>query len=239
MKTKKKFSLGVKIASILSCVAVLSVGFASWLIVNVPTETNNQIGSFEVYEVVDNSVALTYDWGNDGVDDKDGDGAYTSAATAAAKITFGKPSGATNAGWLQAGNDVQNEKLTATVKVTIDNFTQLQSFSVTLTPPTISSTLITSSVSYKNAQGTSVDTNSDGALNATELAAVNGVVVVELTFAWGSAFTPADAQAPVNPFTYYNGQTYSADLATEANTNLTAINTALSGKTYSVTFTCQ
>lgn len=244
MKSNKKFSLGVKIASILSCVAVLSVGFASWLIVNLPTETNDTIGSFEVYEVVDNSVTLAYDWGADGEgdfvknDQGDDTTTYTEKAQAAAKITFGKPaSSSVQNPWLRAGSDVQNEKLTATVKVTIGNYNELTSFSASIDASVFSgiSTLVgTPTVSYKTTEGTNADTDGTiGVLSKDELTAAAGVVVVEFTFSWGTAF------GGNNPYDYYNDQTYSAELGTEANTNLTAIQTALASAKYAVTFTCE
>lgn len=257
MKSNKKFSLGVKIASILSCVAVLSVGFASWLIVNIPTETNNTVGSFEVYTVVDESVTLTYDWGDDGEDDfqkngenyvtdPSGNKVYTTVATEKAKITFGKPSDADNSGWLRAGDDVDPEKLTAKVEVTISNFAKLTGFTASITASafsglTGSSTsgdtsddlLVTPTVRYLTSTGTNADGDDSGSLDADELASVNGVVVVEFVFAWGAAF------GGNNPYTYYNGQTYSAELGTQANKNLTDIQEALASAKYSVTFTCE
>ncbi|MBQ8879747.1 MAG: hypothetical protein IJY69_02765 [Clostridia bacterium] len=242
--TKRKFSLGVKIASILSCVAVLSVGFASWLIVNVPTETNDTIGSFEVYEVVDNSVTLSYDWGADGAADKDGEGNYTDDATTAAKIIFGKPaSGSATNSWLTAGADVQNEQLVSKVKVTVGNYANLTDFTVTLAAPTaytdLGNKVATPAVRYLNAAGTAdADTDGDGKLSKTELDAdgVKGTVVVELVFGWGAYFTQGGDI--VNPFFFYNNQTYSAALAADASATLGAIRTALNGQTYSVTFAC-
>ena len=252
MKSNKKFSLGVKIASILSCVAVLSVGFASWLIVNIPQPEAVSVGSFEVYEVVDNSVTLAYDWGADGEgdfvknDQGDDTTTYTEKAQAAAKITFGKPaSSSVQNPWLQAGDDVQNEKLTAQVKVTIGHYDQLQNFEVTLASAAydgLGNLVATPTVNYKNAAGTAnADTDNDGKLSLAELSAdgVKGTVVVEFVFGWGSAFTPAgENQTPVNPFLFYNNQEYSATIASDANTKLTSINEALETAKYSVTFTC-
>ena len=242
--TKRKFSLGVKIASILSCVAVLSVGFASWLIVNVPTETNNTIGSFEVYEVKEKSVTLAYDWGADSAPDKDGEDNYTDAATTAAKIIFGKPaSGTATNNWLRPEDGMANEKLTAKVKVTVGNYDQLTNFSVSIDASAFSGidTLVgTPTVSYMNADGSgSVDTDDTAGLSKAELTAAGGVVVVVFTFSWGAEFTPANAQDPVNPFFFYNNQKYSAEIASEAKTNLTNLKTALTNAKYSVTFTCQ
>ena len=59
MKQRKgKFTLGMKIASILSCIALVSVGFASWWIIRLPSpETKG--GSFEVYSVDEKKINYT------------------------------------------------------------------------------------------------------------------------------------------------------------------------------------
>ena len=51
-------SLGVKIASILTCLALTAVGFASWLILK-PAEEKTASGSFTVYSVEDNNIEIT------------------------------------------------------------------------------------------------------------------------------------------------------------------------------------
>ena len=59
MKQRKgKFTLGMKIASILSCLALVSVGFASWWIVQYPTETTTTQGNFDVYTVGTKKVEI-------------------------------------------------------------------------------------------------------------------------------------------------------------------------------------
>ena len=50
-KTTKKLSLGMKIASVLACLAIVSVGFASWWIVQMPDPKEFNTGSFTVYTV--------------------------------------------------------------------------------------------------------------------------------------------------------------------------------------------
>lgn len=58
-KTRKiKFTLGMKIASVLCCVALLSVGFASWWIVQYPTQAEES-GSFTVYKVDTKKVNIS------------------------------------------------------------------------------------------------------------------------------------------------------------------------------------
>ena len=256
MKTKRKFSLGIKIASILSCVAVLSVGFASWLIVNVPDSHTESVGSFQVYEVVDNSVTLSYDWGADDVADKDGEGNYTAAATAAAQIIFGKPDSSATGytapanSWLQA-SDVANEKLSARVAVKISNFDQIDDFKVTFAAPTafagLGNKVAAPVVNFYKVDGTTklTPTVQGNVYTVSGLVAdvaegSDCTIVVEFVFGWGAAFTPSGENAtPVNPYLYYNASAYSAALAADAVAALGAIEDALSDASYEVSFVCE
>lgn len=63
---KRGFKLSIKIVSILSVIAIASVGFASWLIINLPNETEQSSGSFKVYEVQDQTVTFeNFTWDAD------------------------------------------------------------------------------------------------------------------------------------------------------------------------------
>ena len=62
MKTLKrknrKLALGVKIASLLSCVAIASVGFAGWIIVGNPS-VDVSSGTLNAYTVSESGLTLT------------------------------------------------------------------------------------------------------------------------------------------------------------------------------------
>ena len=220
MKTKR-FNLGVKIASILSAVAILSVGFASWLIVNVPEDDLQQVGSFTVHQVVDNSVSFAYDWGNDDTSSDD---------QADGTINFGTATKTAQYNWFRPDN-VGAEKLSAEVAVAITNYKNLDSFSVRIALPDgyselVTKNLITNPTVKLYAKDGTTDLNAtSGANNTVTVSGVSSMaadvtdgnvctIVVKIEFAWGSAF------GGINPVNYYNNSAYSASLATDAVTKL-------------------
>ena len=108
MKQRKfKFSLGIKIASILSCLALVSIGFASWWVISINKPAAASTGSFTVYEVEEKNVNITVD-GNNG---------WTGA-----EIIFGKSTKtpATTPTWLLANDpNMKNQSLSATLKFNV------------------------------------------------------------------------------------------------------------------------
>lgn len=110
MKQRKgKFTLGMKIASILSCIALVSVGFASWWIVQLPDPVTYENGSFTVYTVDTKNVIIENFKVKDNTE---------------ANVIFGKTSGVTER-WLLADEEVkaENLKVTFTFDVTLyDNY---------------------------------------------------------------------------------------------------------------------
>lgn len=107
---KSKFSLGMKIVCILSCIAIASVGFASWWIINYPQEEAYESGSFEVYAVNQKSVSFS-----------------DITAIGNANIIFGAPAEPTTATWLgyteyneeTEPTGIKEENLSAVLKVTV------------------------------------------------------------------------------------------------------------------------
>lgn len=216
MKTKRNFSIGIKIASILSAVAILSVGFASWLIVNAPNDQTYVDGSFTVEAVEMKSATI-------------------SAITASdSSVVFGKgaaPSGegVTNYGWLKA-TDVGADDLSASFSFTLtskDGKTPselalkdvLKKLTIVLDTPDEFDTAVASGVlgaptveySYGENKTGSSSTLTDGKVTLEiDLSAVTETsidVTLDLTFAWGTNG---------NPFTYYNAQEYTDSLGEEA-----------------------
>jgi len=239
MKTKR-FSLGVKIASILSAVAILSVGFANWLIVNIqPEETISQAGSFTVYQVEDKSVTYTPTWEN-------------------ATIIFGALSAeeenqVTGNVWFKP-NGLSATNLVATLELTITNVSQLSSFDITFAPAdtTKFDAVLDTSIAkpvikwYTGTDSTKVEQGSvtyestsvklsmpvgadkivgDSANNDT------ATVTVEFIFAWGTDF------GGVNPYVHFNNtMQYSAGNATLVTNKMNALY-ALNAMNYAVTLT--
>ena len=138
-KTRKiKFTLGMKIASILCCVALVSVGFASWWIVNYPATTAVEAGSFTVYSVDTKNVKITDVTFYDDESDQTGtavtkDQQGNDVANADAEIIFGAPSEADKSAkftgntqdhrWLgynsEGANAVATEDLTTILDFTV------------------------------------------------------------------------------------------------------------------------
>lgn len=99
---KKKFSL--TLISILSVVVLVGVGFAAWIITT-PNVNEQKTGTITASGVTDARYKLT-------------------AAITNESIVFGKPSGydynsADNSDWFKPGSDVGDEKLTATLTLTL------------------------------------------------------------------------------------------------------------------------
>ena len=126
---KIKFTLGMKIASILCCVALVSVGFAAWWIVEFPVAQSTTAGNFTVYSVTNKKIVIQNMKFLDDANDEDPtditpENKDTQIADAA--IVYGKPSNAdksayfenatpakTNYGWLGTTIDVLEEDLTS------------------------------------------------------------------------------------------------------------------------------
>ncbi|CDB27185.1 unknown [Firmicutes bacterium CAG:552] len=99
---KKKFSL--TLISILSVVVLVGVGFAAWIITT-PNVKEQQTGTITASGVTDARYKLT-------------------AAITNGSIVFGKPSdyddnNSNNSDWFKPGSDVGDEKLTATLTLTL------------------------------------------------------------------------------------------------------------------------
>lgn len=198
----------------LSCMAMVGVIFASWVIIN-PEVTQNESGTITVDTVVDESLGLTLEW----VDSKN-------------VIHYGSNSAVKDGKWL-ISNEGAVEVLTVTLKVTIANAKNLN---------TITTTAITSTggetVDGKTGYAGAFSDNLVGALPTPSVGTVSSVdsdgkatCLITVTFTWGTAFgDPAQ-----NPYDYYNDQEYSNELATDANTKLTNLATYLTGVQFSFT----
>ena len=258
-KTLKKFrkvrlSLSMKIISLLSCIALVSMGFASWWIIK--ADLQNTEGSFVTYDVEEKNVTLNN---------------HQTVSGSNANITFGKPSNmnlATNYNWLKVhgGNDhaVENlvyeytfdlaatdkktsnainvTELVSTVQLTFKAFgedTSAQSTNAGILNAAITNGYITApKISYKVGDGAYSSpveystTNSSAVVNIT-IPQTDGTstrkVTVKVEFNWGTKFNNT------NPYTLYNAQAYTDDLATAAATNLAGVDT-LNGIKYEITY---
>lgn len=246
-----KSKLTITIASILSVLVLVGVGFAAWVIIN-PNVGANADGNIEVDTVIDNSYEIKAEF------------VKTTDATNGT-IVFGKKDDTSiTKPWLT--NTEKAEKLTATLTLTAQNF-KAASWDTIKTK-----TLIVSMKTIKKtAENTETDDTGFAGLatgekkyikfpvitgtdipaskaDATKWSDVTVKIPLEkfkytkgettatyeltITFSWGEYFT--DGGSIVNPYIFYNNKDYGTVNAALADTDLTAIHSALNGVSYKV-----
>ncbi len=235
---KRKFALGIKIAAMLSCVAIASVGFASWLIISNPADTDPSQGSITASTVTEQGLAFeTPTWGEASDGDSD--------------IVFGKPTDPIADAWLVAGNDVQSEdlKATLTLKYTPTNIKEADitvKFNVCSANGAIDTTTWANVKDYVGikmtiGEGTAVECDATGTITATTKL-TNGESVLEartLTVKIEFYWKLDDSHS--NPYVFFNtghkpGDSYNetTTYAAHAKTVLEAVYDNLNGRKYQV-----
>ncbi len=188
--------------SILACLALIGVGFASWIISAEVSATPAE-GSFIVDTVTDRSYKV--------------EGAWLSNQS---NITFGAPTTMNNVekAWLTNNSEDKKENLTVTYQLTVkygDN-----------TPATGIKDKIITTVSAP------ADPNYTAAVNGKLIIAPTNATVVEapegngkynitVTYQWGEHF------GNVNPYTYYNAKTATDKLSGTETTYMQDAKTSL------------
>ena len=220
-----KSKLTISIASILSVLVLVGVGFAAWVIIN-PNVNKEAAGNIQVEEVHDLSYSLN--------------------AEMTGNIVFGATKAKTTNKWLTT-KDGTPESLTATLKLTVnykengwDVLPQKFSFKIETTndndkvftalrDATKIADKVTSSkhilanptIKYTKANESTETTatlemNSATAVDIDRTAFVKNdtahtaTLTVQIVFAWGSDLSGQ------NPYEYYNAKEYSDTLAAEA-----------------------
>ena len=243
-----KSKLTISIASILSVLVLVGVGFAAWVIIN-PKVEKEAAGNIDVDTVTDNSYDINAEFS-------------TKTDATNGTIVFGKkiPESYNRPIWLTNNNE-KEEKLTATLTLTAQNFkadswTEISKKTLTVSMKTIKSNaddngfagLATGEKKYiKFPVITGTDITASKA-DATQWSDVTVKIPLEkfkytkgettatyeltITFSWGEYFT--DNGSIVNPYVFYNNMEYSTDNAALANADLTAIHEALNGVSYKV-----
>ena len=248
---KKKFLL--PILSVCMVVALVSVGFAAWLITG--NDTTGATGSFVTHDI-DNEY-------------------FTAKAVLKTgsneKIVFGKPASPTPSasGWFSFGDTDGQENLTATFVITvkaeqaanIDKILGSNSIKVTLTEENGGSKFDSAKDTTNSKRYVGYPKLNSGDL-ATSLATGGAIITlakadftidtengtatadVTVTFTWGDYFTKDDVV--VNPYTYFNGLSFTGEGETlakakkaardEASKVMKAIHT-LNGTKYDITLT--
>lgn len=239
---RRKFGIGLKIASLLTTIAVVSVGLASWII-TVPTQEVTADGTIKVDTVSTNAVTLTGTW----VSVTESENAITVGTDLAEApvIYYGQPANptATNS-WL-TNDDTAKENLTAWLKVTATTSGEavVSNLAVTFTA--------SNATQFGGAIGASIGapkftvwkqsgenyvkgdtTTYSGTSVAVALAGSDvHTYIVKVEFSWGTNF------GGQNAYEYFNANAYSAERASDATTKLNALQEALNGITYTMTVT--
>lgn len=235
-----KSKLTISIASILSVLVLVGVGFAAWVIIN-PNVKKEAAGNIEVDTVTDNSYDINAEF-------------VKTVDTTNGTIVFGKKddTSITNP-WLT--NADKAEKLTATLTLTAQNFkaeswAEISKKTLTVSMKTIKSkaddngfsTLVTSGyIAYPTLSGAGVSKTLTAWTDTVEIKladfthtenATTATYELTITFAWGDHFKTTDGTVE-NPYVYYNKKGY-AEAKDDASNALTAIHKALDGVSYEV-----
>lgn len=191
---KTKLSLGLKIASVLTCIALLSVGFASWLIIHNPEDVETAGGTITAEATEDATVALN--------------------VSLSGNIVFGKPSGEINTGWLRPTSSMAAENLIASGTLSATKHNELTGYALTITFTPSDLTEFTEAVTneyltviiklgdLKTITIDNLNVSTEGALVLTYAATADlSSVPLSVEFKWGDAF------GGKNPYTYFNALT--------------------------------
>ena len=235
MKMKRK---GIILASaILGSVAVVSTGFAAWVISS-PT-TTTETGNIQVETVTDNRTSFSVAFA-------DGNKSIKFAAPA----TMDKKSP-----WLTNDNNEAKEDLTASFDVTVEKAGEAASGKVKVTleigtmsgepNPVFADETETILAGNKNAKDDDDEVNAsltyftlpegfvkDGETGVYTMEVpldASGKATIPAVFDWGTAFNKE------NPYDYYNAKAYSDKLGNAALANLDALNDLINGKTFKFT----
>lgn len=190
--------------SILACLALIGVGFASWII-SADTSTTAQ-GSFIVDTVTDNRLEATGRWIT--ITKDSGENEVVTSDDNSAKVSFGAPATMDKKdAWLTNDKNGTTEKLTVVYELTVK--TKVKEFVSNLADDAITGIVECNNDAY-NANYVALPT-----LTVTNKG--NGIYYLQLDFNWGTDF------GGKNPYVYYNEKKYSDALAEEAFNKLDAI----------------
>lgn len=242
-----KSKLTISIASILSVLVLVGVGFAAWVIIN-PNVEKEAAGNIEVDTVTDNSYDIKAEF------------VKTTGDATNGTIVFGKKDDTSiTKPWLT--NNEKAEKLTATLTLTAQNFKADSWTEISKKTLTVSMNSLKSGADDTGFAGLAtgekkyikfpVITGTDITASKADAAQWSDVTVkiplekfkytkgettatyeLTITFSWGEYFTYKGSI--VNPYVFYNNMEYSTGNAALANTDLTAIHKALDGVSYKV-----
>lgn len=178
---------------LLSCFALIGVGFASWII---SADTTKEVeGNISVDTVTDNRLTVETAWLNE-----------------KSSVVFGWKEGTYTNNWLKNTETNYAENLSVTLVVTVKDAEG--------NAKAAAADGVTAKIQGDAKYATAKTANLVGELPTAVVTPVEGqtgVYHVTFTFTWGSTFNGQ------NPLEYYNNQTYTDQLATAAKTNLNSL----------------
>ena len=200
---------------LLSCLALIGVGFASWIISPNKTETAN--GNFSVDIVEEKNLTTEAKWCDENGDIVEGKNSVIFGYKEFADGTT------TNYNWLKNSNSEFQENLTLYLKVTVTDgktAVDVDTSKVTVEVKeesgkyTTLATAQTDSDNEREAIVGALPNQKDGTIEIKDTLGTagqaTGVFYVIFTFSWGTAF------AQQNPYQYYNAKPYDALTASQA-----------------------
>lgn len=217
---RKTLTLAISVFALL---AIISVGFASWVITR-QDQTAPVDGSITVDDVKDELLGISYDWVTDSTGSTvlvNGVGEKTNPV-----IVFGKPASnddidTTISTWLSPSDKIEN--LHAYLKISVANKSMLATKTVTISFKAVKS------------DGAEVVSNDYFALpDTTKVVDFKGndTVVIDFAFNWGKV--KFNSVNPLNVGAFWHGD-YTDNKVNLANEALSGLYSALNGVTYTVT----
>lgn len=188
----------VMFTSVFASLAILSTGFAAWVISGGETNDKTTFGDVVIETVTDNRHKMT-------ITQADGEIAHTG------KIVFGRPETQDNASaWLKSDASDSVEKLSTFFKVTVTNaatanvddiFTAHKLEETTGAYTTAAEAGYVGKLPSVEFVATVSDTvTATKTFTADSTTATSGVVYIRLKFSWGAHF------GNTNPYIYYNAK---------------------------------
>lgn len=207
---------------LLATFALASIGFASWIIANPNIQQSATTGDFTVYDAELQGMDATVTFEDE-----------------VSTFVFGKPVGyaAQPGDWLTAGSDIATENLEVTLNISVSNANLLNGGTIDVLIYVTDNKLVNAiSDGYLTCptgtfEATTLDGNTIYAIKKTltpSIEGTTGTTSVTLEFGWGTKF------GSENPYTHYNDLTYTAELGTQAESNLDALSTAIKGLKFNV-----
>lgn len=204
----------IPMIALLLSVGMIGVGFATWMISNEDVKTDNK-GDFKVHKVENNSITMTIDMSDD-------------------DINFGPATKTASGNWLSFNGDAA-EDLSATLKITVNEWATLKTKTINLEVKDFAILNADTFAGKGNSQYIKLPENQsitvapsgntwtvkvgDKDLAGASVDGTNGIITIPLNFAWGTMM----GDPAVNPINYFNNLPNNAGNRKDAEDFLTEI----------------